>query len=574
MSDILESLLRVAEREGIDTALHFGSKAEHMALHLDRGAMVEHREKCPIRIPWPVNRTGIKPKPNLLFDSAKYLIVEGDHRNASGALHKLWASRFVLQHAAVDAVMKFFGEPPPILEIPKKQSKLDLIFYFKGKPICEIDEFRDAIDHVLRSNHTFVDRPGRFDEDPQCVLDTHGKISFVGLDNPQALLGFNQNVTWSGSTKATRMLQTGMSYASMRLHIGGLEWLRIHRSLRVPSTSGGKLHYLAWTDQPHRLEPILSTILRGWPKDTTSEEWRTWIVEHLDRDKDLFTDTTRFNALSLLCGARIAIRGFHVMTVAQLAQRLLAYLTDFSFCNQASGSMIRAVASPYQVLKQVVPGDNFPLSVVERFFDAIFLGSAYPRELLPAALNRYADRISEGESSVMAEATINAFRNRPRDGRVIWREIPESPQMRNTMDVHHSTSSHPFFLAGRIFGVMETRNYAAKDRADQCSITRQFKRAWANPGKVFPHLLELSEAHARKLETRKHRAYRLKISDLFTEMLAALSSRTPPTWPGRASSEDKMIFAHGREYQRQIERGEMLQRQADYEASQSQVDSP
>jgi hypothetical protein len=126
--------------------------------------------------------------------------------------------------------------------------------------------------------------------------------------------------------------------------------------------------------------------------------------------------------------------------------------------------------------------------------------------------------------------------------------------------VHSDTLSQPFFLAGRLFAVLEARNYAAKDPADRTTVTHHLKQAWSNPAKKFPWLLALSEAHAQKLWKRKHYTFTDKVNDLFIQMMDALSKRENPAWPGQSTPEEKMLFAQGREYQRRTERNEMEER--------------
>lgn len=538
--DVIESLIRVGERENIDMALHFGAKPEHLAYHLDKKEdKLEHREECLVRIPWPVNRSS-NPKPNLLFDSPQYWFKTEAKRKLAKGLHERWAA-LCPKHKAVKAVTSFFDEEPQTLDIPKKLAKLDVVFYFKGKPVCEIPELWDGIDKTLRGEHTYVTYPSRYDGRDQCVVDMHGKLAFSKLDNPQSLLSYNKDVTQClHIAHEQRMLHAGMSYEVMRLYVGGAEWLRVHRRLSVPSIStGGGLNYCGWTEEPHRIEKVVKVILRG-NKDMTREEWLLWVVEHLDNDHDLFVDKTRYNVLSLWCKARIAIRGFHVMTVAELAQRLVTYLNDFSYTRGEVHK--RALVTPWSVLQQLQYGNDPSLSVVERFYDAIFLGAMYPRELLPAVLSRYAERVSAEQSHVLADATIHAFMKRPTE------------KIKNMQNVHPDTSNNPLFLIGRLFAVLEARNFDAKDKGDKrVTITHHFKRAWDDPAKVFPWLLALSERHAEKLEKRKHRSYRGKVNELFAATTEALSRQSVPAWPGRTTPEQKMLFVQGREYQRKIE---------------------
>jgi len=72
-------------------------------------------------------------------------------------------------------------------------------------------------------------------------------------------------------------------------------------------------------------------------------------------------------------------------------------------------------------------------------------------------------------------------------------------------NIHPDILNHPFFLAGRIFSVLETRNWHAKDKADAVKVSRFLSRAVSNPERVLGELCLLSEEHVRKLRSRKHR---------------------------------------------------------------------
>lgn len=553
MSAVIESLIAVGVREGIDEALHYGTKGTHMALHLGKSGKVlkvEHKTDSPVRVPWPVSRTN-DVNPNLLFDSVKYVGGENAKRwEASARLHQGWCEG-APDHPAVTAVERFFAKGPPKLDLSSKERSLDLIFYFEGKPVCEHEELYESIRTLLRDRHTFVDRPSRFDEGDQCVTDTHGKVSLYGLDNAQALLGYNANVTWNAEhTKSARMLHCPLSYEAMRNLTGGLTWLRDNRLLPAVACVGTQILWLGWTVEHHRIEDVVKAVVRGCPKGTKVEEHRKWVHEHLDADTDLFDDPTPYHVLVLGCDYRIAVRGFHTLTVAQVARALVAYLDDFSW--PTKDGPLRTMMPPYAVLNMGKPKIKLTAGLVQAFGDALFLGAPYPRPIEEAAIDAYVSSSTsheEGRASIPSQAAVRAVTRR-RSG-----ASNQGTDMTTTANIHPDILNHPFFIAGRIFSVLETRNWRAKDKADAVRVSRSLSRAVRNPERVIlSELCLLSEKHVRKLRSRKHRTYSQEVQDLFEQMNEALTARGQSEWPKRGSTTDRGFFIRGRMYQEKLER--------------------
>lgn len=550
---ILEALMRIYEREGLDEALHFAAKHKHVAIHLTKTGKYrkEIREGHPVRTPWPHSRTS-NVRPNLLSDSHKYF---GGQNLKKWKGLKEYHDRLAAnagEHPAIKAIQAFFKKGPYGWEEDTlNKVPLDYVFYFEKTPVCEIPELYEAIRKTLREEFTYSETPCRFDDNP-CILDPHMKVNLAGMSNAQALLGFNKNVTWNGVQDADKMLMAGMSYEAMRAYTGGLEWLHGNRTLpRIHIKDGDQITLLGWTESEHRIESVLRDILRGCPKDTPLQEHRDRVQSALDDDQDLFGDTTRFNLLMLLTGKRAAVRGFHVMTVAELAQRLVAYLDDFSV--ERDEVRVRTMTPPYAVLAAGEPHYKITPRRVESLYNSIFLGDPYPRFLDQVSIQGYLREVTKASSKdrdLFPEAALHAIARRHTQD--------------NTEDnMTKYNKKHPSYLAGRLFGAMEIRNEAAKDKGDKVSITAKFRHASINQMTVVSNLMRLTGFHQEKLESRKRRTMDETFSEIFDELDQALEE-TGEELPKRATQREQFYFTMGRQAERRVQ---TLNRKARIEAA-------
>jgi len=541
---IIEALIDVAGREGLSDTLSPPGHGNHLALRLTKKgeARVEVRKDSPVRLPWSFNRTsGVRP--NLLTESLKRL-TETKHREASAALHARWAAK-CSSHPAAQAVTRFFESPMPKLDIPKSLWGAPVVFYYgdDDRPICELPELYEAIAETLREEFPTASHPSHYDDETECVLVPHGKVKPTGLRNPQALVGFDKNSMWAaGFEKKQRMLHAGMSYTAMRQYVGGLTWVLQHRELRTPPTRGETLSYYGWAKTRHRLEERLQLFLAGCPKDTKLQDWIDQLHEMFDRDKELLEDQTPFYLLSLLCSNKIAVRDFQVTTVAELTSHLITFLDDFSI-ETSKGTQWVAV-TPYWVLSQTLPPGGkskkaaFPVSLVEAFYNAMFVGTRYPPVLLRAALSTCAEAITASAipsnpqfPPTITQATLNAFISR----------------QENTMDSKLPQDDNPFFVLGRLFGLYETRNFWTKTREEVNGTTRRFKRFCRHPGRVLPSLRERTEVHILKLTSQKSPRFVEREADLHKRLEQLLQGAPIPD---RASLSDQNWIGRGRHAER------------------------
>lgn len=568
---IIEALADVALREGLDAALSFPTSKKHVALRLNKSGTftVEFKEDSPVHLPWAFNRTS-GGRPNLLFDSEKRLRnapgkknKKGEvkmgiaHRDLSAELHSRWASKCP-KHPAAVAVLNFFKRDMPALDLPKEYKDSSLVFYLKGdsRPICEIPEVYDAIAATLQEEFELEDCVSHYEDASQCVTRPHGKVSFRGLANPQALLGFNNDVTQAaGFSQGNRMLHAGMTYNTMRAYVGGLSYLSLNHALPTVPTMGGTLTYLGWSKTRHRMEELLKSLLKGCPKDTDARDWVALVRANLDDDTELLEDETPFYLLSVLCSNRIAVRGFHSMTVAELTKRLIAYFDDFSAIT-AKGPQ-RRVITPFGLLAPLLtPGmkqPSHPLVLVEGFYDALFTGSPYPQAMLLKAIKSFEEFVVDSAvksnsqyPSTTTQVTMNAFMRR------------EKNHMSDTLP----ENTNPFFVLGQLFAVFEDRNFRAKDEADRNMTSAQYKSFSHTPGRVLAILVERSEPHVAKLQSRRRYTQAKREWTHFQTLNTILGSKDVPM---KTTPQERVWVARGRQHERQFlyEERILLKKQAE-----------
>lgn len=536
----LETVMRVYDREGLDEALHFGCKPQHIAVHLTKTGKYhfEVKEGSRVRCPWPFSRTG-QIRPNLLADSHKSLGgKDKDGKSdlkkwaASEEFHRKFAAKLP-KHPAMKALVAFFEKGPYLWDKPKYEgAALDYVFYYGGGPICEIPELYEVIRDTLREEFHYSAAPSRFDDDP-CILDCHMKLFLKGMSNAQTLLSYEKSVTWNGVSKKDRMLQAGLSYQGHRRLMGGLEWLHRNRALPFNSVSSGdNVVLLGWTETPHRIEQVVKDILQGCPKGTPLRDFRERIRQALDEDSALFEDETPYHFLMFGTGSRIAVRGSFELTVAEVAKRMVTFLDDFSI--ERGGVSYRLMPPVYAIFGRMPKRCKLTTHRVDSFYRALLLGTPYPEFIQAIAKEGILALAETKDQDSFPEAAFHAFCRR---------------NMQQNKEEYMSTDKdQPCYIAGRIFGAMEHRAAAARDKGDQKnSITKSLGRVMKNPRSLVREA-KRSEHHRAKLIKRKQHSWDTLLTPLFEELDNSIE-KTGEVLPSVANSKQQMQFLRGRHHE-------------------------
>lgn len=249
-------------------------------------------------------------------------------------------------------------------------------------------------------------------------------------------------------------------------------------------------------------------------------------------------DETPFYAMTLGGNAaRVVVRDWFDFSIRVLKHNVLGYFKEL----ELEGRRERPL-SVWDVLRAVEPPGTrgSPADLGTKLMGAALGGRPFPRELLAAALRRLRVPDKDDGASFLLHtrcALIKATLRRPPHGiepmEVSVSLNPDSPEV-------------PYQL-GRLFAVLERLQWIALEGVNTSIKDRYFGAAMANPGVVFPRLLNLSNHHLAKLLGRS------KGSAKWVEkLIAEVMGRLPPRgWSTTLKLEEQGQFAIGYYHQRQ-----------------------
>lgn len=232
------------------------------------------------------------------------------------------------------------------------------------------------------------------------------------------------------------------------------------------------------------------------------------------KDGKLFTsnDDQRFYVLGLAPNAaRIAIRFWHVATVAELALHIRQHFEDMAIVRPSY------VQSPYLSVKTLLASlaqftrdrphgdiDKLPPNLAGDFMKAVLGGTPYPQPLLQAALRRvHAEQARKDDSGKHREhvthpraSLIKAWLNRQ------TRNANQNQEMEITMALDESNNNIGYRL-GRLFAVLEKVQEEANPGLNTTIRDSYFGSASSTPGAVFSTLMRRNQHHMTKLRKEK-----------------------------------------------------------------------
>ncbi len=244
-------------------------------------------------------------------------------------------------------------------------------------------------------------------------------------------------------------------------------------------------------------------------------------------------DGGRFYVLGLAPNAaRLAVRFWHVGTVREVGERLVAHFDDLEI---ARGPSDPAHPTLFRILAATaVQGraDAVPPQLGGEVVRAILAGSPYPAPLLEGAIRRSR---AEREVRHVRAATIKACLNRlVRSSRLHTKELtvsldPENPD--------------PAYRLGRLFAVLERAQEWASPGLNATIRDRYYGAASTTPLAVFPRLLALKNHHVAKIEPAGRRTWVERSIGEITDGIAAI--------PAHLALPAQGAFALGYYHQRQ-----------------------
>lgn len=292
-----------------------------------------------------------------------------------------------------------------------------------------------------------------------------------------------------------------------------------------------------WVERPSDLETGIVDIFGEPPKDDPDRNARA--VRSLYRSVGTGgfatdSDRTRFYVLGLAPNAaRIAVKFWHVSTVAELATDIRRHFDDLEIVRPA---WTAPYPSLFRLLTSVAvqsKADNIPPNLAGDVMRSILSGLPYPSTLLQAAVRRCrAEQLVTPERAALTKACINR-ETRFRD-----------PHIREELTVSLDPDNRNIgYRLGRLFAALEKIQDEANPGVNVTIRERFYGAASSTPVSVFPNLMRLKNHHLPKIERSGRVVY---FEKLLGEIISGIGD-----FPPLLALPDQGRFAIGYYHQQQ-----------------------
>ncbi len=247
-------------------------------------------------------------------------------------------------------------------------------------------------------------------------------------------------------------------------------------------------------------------------------------------------DPTAFYVLGLAPNAaRIAIRFWHVGTVAEMAERFRTYFDDLLMVH---GPKDRDHLSLWRLLvSTAVQGksENIAPNLAGNVMRSILEGLPFPETLLQSVLTRIK---AEHEVTYARAKLIKGCLNRK------WRfnNPNKERSLAVSLDIQNANIG---YRLGRLFAVLEKIQEAVSPNINATIKDKFYGAASTSPNTVFANLMRLSSNHLSKLKKEKP-GYAVNLEKTLQEIVSSITS-----FPAHLSLDDQGQFAIGYYHQRQ-----------------------
>lgn len=230
--------------------------------------------------------------------------------------------------------------------------------------------------------------------------------------------------------------------------------------------------------------------------------------------------------------ARISVRFFHTMTLAELAPRILQHFKDLQLKHGPNDPDYPSLFRLLTACAAQGKADNIPPNLGGAIVDAILADpdAPYPSLWLNAAVNRCR---AEREVNYHRAAAIKACLNRS------IRRHPQEKEFQPMLDLDNTSAA---YRLGRLFAVLEKIQEEASPGLNATIRDRYYGAASSTPVAVVTTLLRLKNAHLKKLPQGRS----VSFEKLLGEVLSAVTD-----FPAHLTLADQGRFALGYYHQRQ-----------------------
>jgi CRISPR-associated protein Csd1 len=291
-----------------------------------------------------------------------------------------------------------------------------------------------------------------------------------------------------------------------------------------------------WADKPSPLEDQFADIFAEPPKDDPDRNVRALKAlyeaprQGIAPVKD---EQTRFFVLGLgPNAARIAIRFWHVGTVAELAKTIQQHFDDLAIVRPPFEKPHLSVFRLLLATAVQSKSENIPPNLGGAVMRSIMECLPYPNTLLQGAIRR----IRAGRDVTYPQAAVlKACLNRQaRSEQTTEKEI--------TVSIDHS-NINPGYRLGRLFAVLEKIQEEANPGINATIRERFYGAASSTPVVVFSNLMKLKNHHLAKLANPGRK---VNLERLISEIIDGVRD-----FPSHLKLAEQGLFAIGYYHQRQ-----------------------
>jgi CRISPR-associated protein Csd1 len=493
-----------------------------------------------------VKRQGIGLTPLFFWDNTGYALGADNKdpdraRQAFEVFRKFHADMCKdVDDEAVQAVLKFLAawkpENAPTLENWKEMAGLNVVFQLDGERQYVHDRpvVKDLWTKYLAAEKTtegFCLVTGQ----RKPIARIHPDIK--GVDDAQtkgaAIVSFNLDAFCSYGKEQN--YNAPVSIEAAAAYTAALNFL-LRRHNNPQRVKIGDATTVFWTERDSPLEGFFGLVFDA-SEDTGQNESLRLFLEAV-REGRMPGDVDpnmKFYILGLSPNiARLAVRFWHVSTVADISEKIGRYFRDIairkSFDNEPDFPSLQQLLRETAVLRKY---DNVPSLLAAAMMRAILTGQPFPNNLLPILL----DRIRAEQAGDYPN--VNYFRACLLAG-VLRRNHNQEVSM--ALDKSNQQTG---YLLGRLFAVLERIQERSAGHDINATIRdRYYSAASATPVTAFPILMRLKNHHLAKLENRGEAA---NFEKLIGEITAGIAGGFPP----HLSMEQQGLFALGYYHQRQ-----------------------
>jgi len=362
---------------------------------------------------------------------------------------------------------------------------------------------------------------------------------------PRKLIGFKPPAFCSHQKKQGMNAPVGV--VAEAAYTAALNTL-LSRDSRQKMTVGGTTTVF-WAERQTPMEDVLADLFGFAPEVTDSPRDLDGIRALLTAPKTGVTpplnDPTPFYVLGLAPNAaRIAVRFWHVGTVAGMAGHIVQYFEDMLVVRPPNvpecprlGELLRSTA---------VEGkpENIAPKLAGEMVAAIISGQPFPRPLLATVIRRI--KAEQGKkNSANGKPVSNVSPTRAALIKALLvRQTPRNQSDRKEVDVSLDvTNTNAGYRLGRLFAVLERIQERAMPGIKATIRDRYYGSASTTPVLSFPILCKLHTHHLSKLENRGEA---VNLGKLVGEIVDGLSA-----FPAHLNLDDQGRFAIGYYHQRQ-----------------------